>query len=189
MRETSHAPTEQAVSADARSASRAGRKPAPRGIRRSIVAAVVLLFWDGAFSGSFLFSILVCPFWFLGSVLNNAVKRPGWRLGLLRIAIPPLTLGLVLDNDAIQYRIATAKAPRVAAACEEFHAANGRFPKTLDELVPQYLESVPRAKYCLVWGEFQYWNNDEHAILVWYVVPPHGRRIYNFHERRWGYLD
>ena len=101
--------------------------------------------------------------------------------------MPPLTLALVLANDTLQRKIAEANAPRVIEACEEFHAANGRFPKTLDELVPRYLPSIPRAKYCLVLGEFHYWKDS--ALLVWYVVPPYGRAIYDFDERRWSYLD
>jgi hypothetical protein len=160
-----------------------------RGIRVSIGIALVLLAWDAVYSGSFLFSLIVCPIWFLGSVLKNAIQRPGWRLALLRIAIPALTLGLVLANDGIQYRIGKANAARVVTACEEFQAANSKFPHTLDELVPRYLPYVPRAKYCVMWGEFSYWNFDEHPILVWCVVPPFGRRIYSFDDRRWGYLD
>ncbi len=59
----------------------------------------------------------------------------------------------------------------------------------LDELVPQYIPSIVPAKYCLVCGEFRYWNLDGSPMLVWYVVPPYGRAIYNFEERRWSYLD
>ncbi len=121
-----------------------------RGIRVSIGTAAVLLAWDAAFSGSFLMSLIFCPIWFLLTILKNAIQRPGWRLALLRIAIPALTLGLVMANNAVQLRIAEANAPRIVAACQEFHAANGRFPKTLDQLVPRYMPSVPRAKYCLV---------------------------------------
>lgn len=80
-------------------------------------------------------------------------------------------------------------AARVVAACEEFRAVNGRFPRTLNELVPQYLPSVPRAKYCLHYGEFAYFLNDGHALLVWCVVPPYYRAIYDFETRRWSHLD
>jgi hypothetical protein len=161
-----------------------------RGIGFSIGGAVVLLAFDVGMSGSFLMSLIFCPIWFLVSVLKNAIQRPGWRLALLRIAIPALTLTLARANEAIQFRIGEANAPRIIAACEEFHAANGRFPKTLDELVPRYLPSIPPAKYCLDYGQFQYWNNSEdQPMLVWCVVPPFGRKIYTFEDRRWGYID
>jgi len=180
---------EQAQNEGVWSTSLAHKAWSHRGIRVSIGGALVLLAWDAVLSGSFLLSFMVCPIWFLVSVLKNAIQRPGWRLALLRIAIPVLTLGLVLANNAFQLRIAEANAPRIVAACEDFHAANGKFPKTLDELVPRYMPAVPRAKYCLDYGEFRYWNLDGHPILVWYVVPPFGRKIYDFENRRWNYLD
>ena len=152
-------------------------------------SATILLAWDVALTGSFLLSLLVCPIWFLVSVLKNAIQCPGWRLGFLRIAIPALTLGLALANNAVQYRVGEANAPKIIKACEEFRAANGKFPTSLDELVPRYLPSIPRAKYCLQNGEFLYFNHGDDPILVWYVVPPFGRKIYDFQQRRWGYIN
>lgn len=161
-----------------------------RGIRLSLGAAAVLLAWDVAFSGWFGASLIFCPIWFLLSLLKNVIQRPGWGLALLRIAVPAVTLGLAWTNDAVQIRVAEANAPRVVAACEEYHAANGRFPKNFDELVPQYLPSVPRAKYCLgPWGQFVYFYNQGKPMLVWYVVPPYYRRIYDFETRRWNYIE
>jgi hypothetical protein len=160
-----------------------------RGIKRSVVAAAVLLAWDGALYGSCLTSMLVCPIWFLVSLLKNAIERPGWGLALVRIGIPALTLGLVSANNAVQLRVAEANAQRVVAACEEYHAANGRFPKNLDELVPQYMNSVPFAKYCLLQPSRFDYHNFGTPMLVWQVVPPYYRKIYNFETRGWSYLD
>ncbi len=158
-----------------------------RGIRLSIGTAILLLVWDAAITGSWLLSFLFCPIWFVLSILKNAIQRPGWRLALLRIGFPILALGVATANDALQLKIAEANGRRIVAACEEFHAAKGRFPKTLDELVPEYLPSVPRAKYCLAYGQFLYSNCG--APLVWYVVPPYYRKIYDFHTRHWTYLE
>lgn len=161
-----------------------------RGVRVSIGSALVLLAWDAVFSGSYLMSLIFCPIWFSISLLKNVIQRPGWGLALLRIAIPALTLGLAWANDAVQIRVAEANAPRVVAACEEYHAANGSFPKTLDELVPQYMPSVPRAKYGLgPWSQFVYFYNQGKPMLVWYVVPPYYRRIYDFETRRWSDIE
>ena len=160
-----------------------------RSIRVSIGIALGLLAWDAVLTGSFVLSCIVCPVWFLLSIVKNASQRPGWILALLRIAIPALTLGLVLTNNAIQFAIAEANAARIIRACEEFHTANGEYPKTLDQLVPEYVPCVPRAKYCVWLGGFFYWNVDRQPMLVWHAVPPYGRKIYRFEERRWSYLD
>ena len=160
-----------------------------RGIKRSLVASVVLLAWDGALYGSLVMSMIFCPIWLLVSLVKNAIERPGWGLALVRIGIPALTLAILRANNAVQLGVAEANAQRVVAACEEDHAANGRFPRNLDELVPRYMYSVPCAKYCLgPPGRFAYYSSGT-PMLVWQVVPPYYRKIYNFHARSWSYLD
>lgn len=149
----------------------------------------LVLFLDVAFSGSYLFSVTICPIWFLAAVVS-LLELPGWRVALIRVAAPVLTLGIVVGNTALQWRIGEARADRVVKACEQFHTANGRYPETLDELVPRYLRSVPRAKYCLFLGNFMYYANQGlHPILVWYKLPPFGRPIYDFESGTWGYID
>ena len=97
--------------------------------------------------------------------------------------MPAITLWLVLANATLQHQIAMKNAGKVVAACEEFHADKGRYPETLNELVPQYMPSVPRAKYCTGLGEFWYVSSGEYPTLFWYEIPLHGRRIYNFEGR------
>jgi len=157
------------------------------GIRGSIGTAVVMVALDAVLSGTYILSAIVCPIWFLLSVVKSASNRPGWILALIRITIPTLTFGLILTNNAVQFRIAEANAARIVKACEAFHAVNGKYPKTLGELVPKYMSSVPHAKYCLAFGEFLY--SDKPVMLMWYAVPPYGREVYNFEKRRWSYLD
>ncbi|MFZ5832084.1 MAG: hypothetical protein ACOY3P_18525 [Planctomycetota bacterium] len=171
-------------------ATSAGRTSFYRSVRGSILGGLGILIWDGAVMGSFLTALLVCPVWFVVSVVKNLIQRPGWRVALVRVSIPALALGLLLANNQLQWRIAETNASRVVAACEAFHAANGSYPQNLDELVPTYLPEIPRAKYCLVFGEFRYYSfGSDSPILVWFAVPPYGRKIYNFEERRWSYLD
>jgi hypothetical protein len=121
--------------------------------------------------------------------VKSAIHRPGWGLALTRILIPALTFLFVRANDTFQLRVAEANAQRIVAACEKYHAAKGRFPKRLDELVPEYMNSVPVAKYCLGSG-FSYASlSDNTAKLWWAIVPPHYRKIYDFESRSWSYLD
>jgi hypothetical protein len=98
------------------------------------------------------------------------------------------SLWRAVTNDSYQRKIAEETASRVIAAIEKFHTDKGEYPKTLDDLVPQYLTYVPQTKICLD-GQFLYYNNAEHPMLVWAVVPPFGRKIDTFEDRRWGYID
>jgi hypothetical protein len=162
----------------------------PSFARRSLGGALVLLAWDGVLSGSFVFSVLFCPVWFLVSVLKNVVQRPGWGIALFRIAIPALTLGMVLGNSNLQSRIARANAERIISACEQYHVAHGSYPSKLEDLVPQYLESLPRAKYCIMMGEFHYWDMGDCHFFTLAEIPPFGRWSYTFERQpHWHYLD
>jgi hypothetical protein len=159
-----------------------------RGIKRSIIGSLALLAFDAGFCGSILMSWIFCPIWFLVSLLKNAIQRPGWGLALVRIGIPVLTLGIVKANSDFQLTVAETNAQRVVAACETYRAANGEYPERLQDLVPQYLNSVPVAKHCLGPSRIFYYFSDK-PLLVWYVVPPYLRKIYDFETRSWSYLD
>jgi hypothetical protein len=158
-----------------------------RGIRVSIGTALAVVALDVVLSGTYTLSLIVCPIWFLLSVVKSASNRPGWRLALIRITIPALTFGLVLTNSAVQSRFAEANATKIVKACEKFQADNDKYPTTLDELVPKYMPFVPHAKYCLAFGEFLY--SDKQPMLMWYAVPPFGREVYDFEKRSWSYVD
>ncbi|WP_422927265.1 hypothetical protein [Singulisphaera sp. PoT] len=165
----------------------AGARGVVRSIRGSLVAAAFILFYDGVFGGTCAIAWLYCPVWFLLRLAHYPAKRPRWGVALVWIGLPVMTFGLLWGNSILQNKIAEANARRVIAACEAYHAANGEFPKKLDELVPRYLSSVPSAKYCLL-GRFIYVNSGA-PMLLWYVVPLHLRKIYNFETRKWSYLD
>ena len=60
-----------------------------RGVGRSIRGALALLFWDVVISGSFCASLLICPIWFLVSILKNLIQRPGWKIALFGLQSPP----------------------------------------------------------------------------------------------------
>ena len=168
----------------------AGARAFYRSIRGSLGVAAALLALDVALFGTAMASLIPCPLWIVVSLLRSAIHRPGWGLALVRVAIPALTLGIVLGNDAFQRGVADANARRVVAACEAYHAAHGDFPRKLDELVPEFLDSVPPAKYCLGPPSlFFYAYNQGRPAFFWQVVPPHGRRTYDFESRRWGHLD
>lgn len=153
----------------------------------SLFFAAALLCLDVVVDGDYLFSILVCPIWLMASVVKNLIGRPGWRIALFRVAIPAVTLGIVLANTAMQWDIGDANGERVVKACEDFHVDNGQYPKTLDELVPRYLPSVPRAKYSLD-GKFWYYNHGSGYTLCWVKIG-FCRKVYSSETEQWRHLD
>ena len=163
-----------------------GMKMIIHGIKRSLIGSAFVLFWDVLMDGSSMFSNLSCPVWFVLSLVTTSIKRPGWGLALVRIAIPALTLALSWANSAIQANIAETNAQRVILACDQYRAAHDEYPKKLDELVPQYLKTIPVAKHCLT-GSFQYYNFGQ-PMLYWRVFGLL-RKIYDFETRSWNYVD
>lgn len=160
-------------------------------IRGSLILAAVLIFLDAIDSGSYLFSLLVCPIWFVVALIlaMKGCASPG--VAFARILIPVITGVIVLVNASVQNSIAQNNAVRIVAACEQYRAANGAYPAKLNDLVPQYMGSIPPAKYCLMWNSFFYHADSEQptTMLFWVELPPFGRPTYNFEDGRWGYLD
>jgi hypothetical protein len=160
-------------------------------VRGTLFCCAVVLFLDVVLSGSYLYAALVLPICFLVNVVRAIAWRTSWGVAAAHVLIPIATLLLVLANNSLQVSIAQSNSARLILACEHYRLANGNYPQRLDELVPQYFSSIPRAKYCLFWGDFQYFSSPpEFHLLVWTELPPFGRWVYGFDETRdWNYLD
>jgi hypothetical protein len=157
-------------------------------IRGSMICSLVIVILDVVLDGSLVFAAVVCPIWLIIAVVWVLVSRPSSGVAAARVLIPLLTGLLVVSNYSMQNRVAMANAERLIQACENFRDVNGTYPARLDDLVPAYLSSIPRARCCCLFSEFQYHASPMH-MLLWCELPPFGRRTYNFDTRRWGYLD
>jgi hypothetical protein len=125
-------------------------------------------------------------------VIRVNKRQPSHRVAYARLLAPIITLILVVANYNVQGKIAMANAGRIIQACEEYRKNNGAYPERLDDLIPRYLNSVPRAKYCLQSSDFRYFVSPEppqNPILHWYQVPPFGRKVYDFETGEWHYVD
>ena len=92
----------------------------------------------------------------------------------------------------MQFHMATAMshALRVIDASRAYQAKHGRLPDRLDELVPEFLPAVPRAKYTIQWGTFTYMKGSEQShTLMFTSLPPFGRQVYHFETAQWGQFD
>ncbi len=101
------------------------------------------------------------------------------------LGIAALYAGLGLTTLAVinaNWRIAEHKAKPIIVACEGFHAKYQRYPQKLDELVPEFLPSIPRAKYTLAARDFGY---DNAGPSLYFLVAFHGVASYDFQTRTW----
>ena len=61
---------------------------------------------------------------------------------------------------------------------------------SLNDLVPEFVDRVPLAKYTLAFNEFHYYFTSKRGTHLFYVaMPPFGRRVYSFVRDQWTYLD
>ena len=165
------------------------------GVRRTAVVLGVLFLLDLGYSGQGLLSLLVAV---SGLVLLTAgavwssVRRASSlaRSRVLRAALYLVLGAATLATTRLNAAIAETRAARVIAACRVFELRHGALPNRLEDLVPEFLPAVPRAKYTLAWGDFTYASSRTTGHTLMYVaLPPFGRRIYSFEDGRWRQLD
>jgi hypothetical protein len=157
---------------------------------QALAGAAALVFFDafflnqGAYSGLFgLWVVLVSlprSFTERFSLVRSQRLR---NLGIYLVAVL-----MVFSLNWANNRIAQAQAEDLVAEIKTFHSKYGHYPASLNELVPEFIEHVPLAKYTLAFNRFIY-RGGEDAMLMYVALPPFGRPYYNFADDRWGYLD
>ena len=158
-----------------------------RGLRGSVALAGLLVLHDAIVDGSWLLAGLVCPLWLVVAFVRR-MRSPAAPWGLARVLIPIVTGLVIVGNSALQRRVATTNAARLVEACERHREALGEYPARLADLVPRFMPAIPRAKYCLMRGEYRY-TAPPTATLSWFDVPPFGRRVYRFDTGEWRSVD
>ena len=141
-----------------------------RALRRTLVIAGVLVLVDAFVLNQGLIAVATA----LGALIGGVPRAfLAWRRG------EPTTARLRAARTGIYI------------ACRQYEVRHGRLPDRLDELVPNFIPSVPLAKYTLMppFNMFIYMARPGQHSLMWTVFPPFGRPYYVFEDNRWGSLD
>jgi hypothetical protein len=77
----------------------------------------------------------------------------------------------------------------VIKAINSYYADTGFYPDDLNQLIPNYLDNIPNCAYRIMDYKYRYYLDQENANLMWTVIPPWGRRNYNFLDAEWTYRD
>ncbi|MGZ6441151.1 MAG: hypothetical protein ACXWRU_13915 [Pseudobdellovibrionaceae bacterium] len=127
---------------------------------------------------------------------------------LIRIGIYCAGLAVVILTITINNKIAENRAEKVLAVVKKFKTKYNHYPDSLQALVPEFLDSVPLAKYSFTYNDFHYskffrakdskdackcevdeTNGIEDARLFYIKIPPFGHPTYNFNQGEWDYSD
>jgi len=155
---------------------------------RPIGLSLLLIFLDVLGVFAFLVGVFLILVYLPRSLL--AKKYTACRKErLTRFAVYLAAVGVVLSLMPINKRVSQERAERIIAAVENYKAANGKYPDRLDQLVPQFMAEIP-AKARITFGDigFRYYagSDPESHTLLYVVMPPFGRRTYNFETKTWG---
>lgn len=122
----------------------------------------------------------------LPGTIMSAFRAP--RPAPARAAAAGLGVLLVLSLLAFMpanISLAKHRAQELVTACYKYKAGHGEFPEKLQDLVPEFIPKVPRAKYTARNGNFNYRRGN----LMWVSMEPFGRSYYDFDREKWGFYD
>jgi hypothetical protein len=130
--------------------------------------------------------------WTLFVSLPRALRDTDRERRRRRFARAAVYLGVVLLVFAWllpNHRMAERRANKLVAAVKAYKHEHQRYPATLEELVPRYVDEVPVAMYIVLSSHFFYYNLPDRPLLFYVFSFPFGRMVYNFEKDRWSQLD
>ena len=165
-------------------------------LRASVIIAVVLYVGDAfvlaqGFVALVLFAVVLL--YFLPATLwavrtdRRVAKLRAAKAGIYLLAVVSILVTIKLQNS-----MADRRAVKLGDACLAYRAKYHHYPENLKALVPEFISSVPVARYGLAGGDSFFYisaENDREPMLFYEAVPPFGRRFYHMETRSWGYLD
>jgi hypothetical protein len=163
-------------------------------LRKSLKIAVALFVVDAFFLNQGIFSAVFLAVLLLGVLpvaLYSALRKrwPEFRLRMATIGIYAIACLAVFGANYLNNAMAQRRAIQLGQACRQFQVKYNRYPRFLGELEPEFISSVPLAKYAFMDSDFFYLASSTDP-RVWFVeLPPFGRRFYHVKTGNWGYMD
>jgi hypothetical protein len=147
-----------------------------------------LLFNQGVIAGIVLLVVII---YFFPIAIILLVKIQSAKHLFNKCIIYTLMAIAVFVTNYGNNRLAKHRAAELVTVIEQYKNDNGIYPSKLDALIPEYIESIPLAKYTFGFNYFTYLNfdNDNKPIFYYVDFPPFGRPTYNFTSKEWDYLD
>lgn len=164
----------------------------PWPLHKVLVACSVLFFAEALYLNQYWLAVVVLIY-VLAWGVPRAFFAKRWRSNrnkrLANLALYALTAVLAFAGNNFNNQLAERRTEQVIAAVDAFHGKLGKYPRSLDELVPQFLPEVPKAKVGFGITNFYYLERESSATLMYVVFPPFGRRTYDFGTKEFGYMD
>lgn len=156
----------------------------PVWIRWQLVAAAVVYVidaWILGQGGIAIVALIAAVIAGIVSIVRGlAGDRQRIRQGLATVGLFLATLLAVVATNIQHQAMSERRAPQVIEAIGKYRDSHATYPAKLQDLVPAQMSSVPRARYTLLFGNFEYiFKRQDTPLLMFYAVPPLGRRVYD----------
>lgn len=164
---------------------------------KPIILSLLLIFFDELGVYAFLIGIFLILV-YLPRSLRAKKYASCRRERLIRFSVYLTAVGVVLTLIPINRQVSKGRAELIIVAVESYKAANGKYPDSLDRLVPQFIAEIPtQARISFFDRGFRYFVRSydegselkESHTLMYVTMPPFGRATYNFERKSWGFID
>lgn len=157
-----------------------------------LISATVI-FESGIFSGTAWFAfmfltlniILGVPYLLLAAVFSRTPRHERQRSFAILLVV--CVLGFVYSTT-IDKR-ATERAQPVVDAIVRFKEANGKYPESLNELLPKYLDVFPTLKPVMSPPAIRYELMERGPELSIDATGAFAHYLYDFEAKKWNFLD
>jgi len=161
---------------------------------KALFLSLCIYFVDAVFYGQggiALVTAVVVVLWHFPKIVMAASRKDSKiaRERVIRAGIYALMAVMVFLTVFLNNRLAAQRAEKLIQACDQYHSKYRQYPRGLADLVPEFMEEIPRAKLTLSNNHFLYIYRDQGPLLAYYAVPPFGRRMYDFKHRQWRSMD
>lgn len=126
---------------------------------------------------------------FLPRALAVYRERPLFSVRLGKASVVLVSGAAAIASIFYGNQLTEERANTIVAAVEQYNAKNGRYPERLSDLAPEFLPAVPAPRFAMMKGNFRYMTLKSGHSLMYVEIPPFGRRMYTFEEKRWSSFD
>ncbi len=136
-----------------------------------------------------LFTVAVLILWMIPKALVALRKKDVFRIRASHVAVYLIMVTASVSAFAANNHLAERRAEALIEQVNAFKDKHHRYPRMLNDMVPEYFNVVPRAKITLLFGTFRYFDLRGRPTLMYYGWAPFERRYYHFESQKWHTID
>jgi len=164
--------------------------PSPKrvAISSGLIAVCIFVFDFMMASPTFTGFLLIYTLFILIPITLLSIRnKPKLYAAATKLVVYTIFIAATFGFYTYDLSLARQRSEAVIAAVDRFYQAQGRYPATLVDLVPDYLANIPKPR--IAPGEFMYLNSHDNPQLIYTGLSPFERYVWSFERAEWTLLD